>query len=149
MNPRYVYLVRHAKAEAERGSGDAARALTSGGRDAFRALVASLRPRLHIDRIVTSPFVRARETAELLADATGAPVEEEEALGSGRLTGRQILDLAARRGAGVAWVGHNPEFAEAIALVAGYEEKLRPGSIAALRNAPKLSLEWLEAPAKD
>jgi phosphohistidine phosphatase len=126
-----VYLVRHGAAESKAAT-DAERRLTGDGRGAFEALLRRLRGRLEVSRIVTSPFVRARETADLLAAATGAEVEEDDALASGRSSGRQILALARRLGAGTALVGHNPEVAEAIGLVTGKHVEVKPGAVAAL-----------------
>ncbi len=147
MKRRRVYLVRHAKAEESHAGGDAARRLTDAGRERFRALLASLRPRLAVTAIVTSPFGRARETADLLAKVTGAPVSEDEALASGQSSGRELLALAGRAAAGTALVGHNPEFAEAVALAAGREEKVKPGTVAALDvDDGTLALAWIERP---
>jgi phosphohistidine phosphatase len=144
------YLVRHAKAEPEARGGDAARRLTAEGRARFAELAASLAPRLSVKRILASPFVRARETADLLAAATGAPVEEEPLLASGCATGAELLALARGAGDGVALVGHNPEMAEAVALAAGKGAKVRPGTVAAVEVRGAVSaLLWLEAPPKD
>jgi phosphohistidine phosphatase len=143
-----AYLVRHAKAEKESDQGDAGRRLTPEGRAAFRQLAAALAGRLKIDRILTSPFVRARETAELLAEATGAPVEEAPELASGHLLGRELLAFLQQAGPGVAAVGHNPEIADAIAAT-GYGGDVKPGTVAALELAPAgPALAWLEAPTQ-
>jgi phosphohistidine phosphatase len=149
-----VYLVRHAKAEKEPPEGehgDAARRLTPHGRALFFALARTLAPDLGATRILTSPFARARETAEILAALTRAPLEEEPLLASGASTGRALLDLARRAGAGAMLVGHNPEVAEAVALAAGGEQKVRPGTVAALdleaHGEPRLA--WLEAPVHE
>jgi phosphohistidine phosphatase len=142
-----VYLVRHAKAEKDAPGGDPARRLTPEGRQAFTALAAALRDRLRLARVVTSPYARARETAELLARGTGIGVEEDPDLASGRIEGRAILAAARLAGDGAALVGHNPEIAEAIALAAGEERKVRPGTIAAVDlgdDRPRLA--WLESP---
>src|SRR5512141_2821426 len=106
MGSSHVYLVRHAKAEHDHPRGDAARRLTAEGRKAFRDLVTALHPRLRLERILTSPFARARQTAEVLAEITGAPIEEEDVLASGASSGRELLALARRAGPGVALVGH-------------------------------------------
>jgi phosphohistidine phosphatase len=148
MSSSHFYLVRHAKAEQSHDGDDEARRLTPEGRLAFRAVATRLRGRVRLDRILTSPFARARETAEILSEITGAPVVEEEALASGSSTGRDILALARRSGPRVALVGHNPEMAEAVALAAGRDEKVRPGTIAACEAEGALSLAWLEAPGK-
>jgi phosphohistidine phosphatase len=131
-----VYLVRHAQAEPGHPLGDAARRLTSDGRAAFAARAAELASEVRLARILTSPYVRARETAELLSAASGAAVEPEEALGSGRSTAEELVRIARVHGDGTALVGHNPEISEAIALVAGRELPVPPGSVACLEVSP-------------
>jgi phosphohistidine phosphatase len=127
-----LYLVRHAKAEANHPLGDASRRLTPEGRDAFRAHAAALAPELRIRRVLSSPYARARETADLLAAACGAPVEVEEALASGRSEPQELVRLARVRGDGTALVGHNPEMSGAVAFLAGREAPVPPGTIACL-----------------
>ena len=141
---RRLYIVRHAKAEGSAPDGDAARRLTDKGRRHFEALLARLAGDLRVSRILTSPFTRARETAALLAEATGAPVEVEPRLASGRSSGREVLALGVAAGPGVALVGHNPELAEAIALAGGEAAEVPPGSVAALKADGRL--DWLESP---
>lgn len=130
--PIRLYLVRHAQAEANHPLGDAARRLTAEGRAAFRARAEEVAGDLRITRILTSPYARARETAELLSGASGAPVEPEEALASGRSGAQELVRIARIRGDGTVLVGHNPEIADAVALVAGGERPVPPGSIACL-----------------
>jgi phosphohistidine phosphatase len=130
-----LYLVRHAQAEANHPLGDAARRLTAEGRAAFRARAEALAREAQPVRILTSPYVRARETAELLGAATGAAVEAEEALASGRSTAQELVRIARVRGDGTVLVGHNPEVANAVALVAGREVPVPPGTIACLEFA--------------
>ncbi len=139
-----AFLVRHAKAEGSAPGGDAARRLTPEGRAAFAALAASLAREVRVTRILSSPFSRARQTAELLADATGAPVELEAALASGASGGRDLLALLRRLGPGTALVGHNPEVAEAVALAGRREVEVRPGTVAAVE--PGGALAWLRSP---
>jgi phosphohistidine phosphatase len=140
------YLLRHAAAEPAAAS-DAARRLTSGGRAAFEAHARALAPRMAVTRVVTSPLARARETAALLAAATGAAVEEDAALASGASSGAELLALGRRLGAGAALVGHNPEVAEAIAAVARRHAAVPAGAIAAIDvDGGGLRLAWLEAP---
>jgi phosphohistidine phosphatase len=109
-----VYLVRHA--EAAGGGVDADRRLTAAGRTAFGDLVSSLGARLAVTRVLSSPFLRARQTAEILARATGARVDTLDDLASGHAGGRELLALLRRQPDGTALVGHNPEVAEALAL---------------------------------
>jgi phosphohistidine phosphatase len=141
---RRRYLVRHATAEGSAPGGDAARRLTEDGRRHFEALLAALGGDLAVTRIVTSPFARARETAALLAAATGAPVEVEPRLASGASDGRALLALAEAAGPGAALVGHNPEIAEAIALAGGREEPVKPGTVAAVEAGGRL--RWIRRP---
>lgn len=72
-----VYLIRHAIA-VERESvdlfSDAARELTAEGIDKFRRCARALRSLdVLIDEIWTSPLVRARQTAEILAENLSPP----------------------------------------------------------------------------
>jgi len=144
----HFYVVRHGRAEARHPAGDAERTLTADGRARFAAHARALASQLPLRSIGTSPLVRARETAELLGAATGAPVVEEASLAPGALSGREILALGRRLGAGVALVGHNPEFAEAVALAAGSARDLEPGAIAAIEADEHggFRLAWLRAP---
>ena len=148
--PLRVYLVRHGKAEQDAPGGDAARRLTAEGRAQFFTFAGRLVEKLELARIVTSPFTRARQTAEILAAATGAPIAENPDLAPGRSTGRDILAWARSEGAGVALVGHNPEMAEAVALAAGHGGKLPPGSVAAVDLTESgATLAWIEAADKE
>ncbi|HEY6002508.1 MAG TPA: histidine phosphatase family protein [Anaeromyxobacter sp.] len=141
------YLVRHAKAEAKGPADDAFRRLSPEGRERFAAHARNVASRLALSRIATSPLVRARETADLLAAATGAPVAEEDALSSGASSAREILALGRRLGAGAALVGHNPEVQEAVALAAGRDVDAKTGAIAAIDSDERgYRLAWLEAP---
>ncbi len=139
-----VYLVRHARAAEAGPDGDAARSLTPEGRESFRALATALAPELGLARIHASPFRRAAETAALLAGAGGVSAVPDPALAPGASAGRALLALAARLGAGTALVGHNPEMAEAVAVAAGRQTELRPGSIAAVDVAADgWTLAWV------
>ena len=76
-----LYLVRHGIAENSAPGGDPDRRLTQQG--TFRtAMVAKGLKRLGIelDRIVSSPYVRARQTAEIIAKKTQKPILFEEGL---------------------------------------------------------------------
>ncbi|HQR29898.1 MAG TPA: histidine phosphatase family protein [Anaeromyxobacteraceae bacterium] len=140
-----AYLVRHAEAAA--GGMDAERPLTAAGRAAFSSLVASLGDSLQVKSVRFSPFRRARETARLLAAATGAPDAVLEDLASGHAGGRELLALLEEAGPGAALVGHNPEVAEAVALAAGRELAVPPGTVAAIDlGGPVPRLSWVRSP---
>jgi phosphohistidine phosphatase len=124
-----IWLLRHGDAEDGGGKPDADRELTKKGvqqsRDAGRALKAL---GVKLDVCLTSPRVRARQTAELACEALGTKVEEED-----RLTGGDFdpLKVAAGRGE-VMLVGHEPDFSRAIAAVTGSRVKMKKGGIAAI-----------------
>jgi len=63
-----LFLIRHAIAEERRaGLNDEDRKLTETGRKRFRAMVEDLRRgSIELDRVYTSPWKRAVQTAELL-----------------------------------------------------------------------------------
>lgn len=142
-----VYLVRHAEAGAGVGVKDADRRLTERGRSAFQGLLADLGPALAVKRILTSPFLRARETARILGLSTGASVESSDDLASGHVSGRELLALARQAGPGAALVGHNPEVAEAIAAAGGGGTAVPPGTVAALDlSGARPRLLWVRSP---
>jgi phosphohistidine phosphatase len=105
-----LYVVRHAEAEDEGPAGDdESRRLTSDGREEFKRGAEGLgRLDPRIERIFTSPLVRARQTAALLAEALGAPAPEElRALGPGAGPAA-VLRALRETGERVAVVGHEP-----------------------------------------
>lgn len=124
-----IWLLRHGDAEDGGGKPDAERELTEKGRrqsrDAGRALVAL---GVRFDACISSPKVRARETAELACKPLGATVELDERLAGGDF---DPLELAAGRGE-VLLVGHEPDFSRAVAIVTGSRVKMKKGGIAAL-----------------
>jgi len=91
--------------------------------------------------------VRARESADILAEVTGAPVADEDALASGESSGAVILGMGARLGDGTALVGHNPELAEAVAVAVGRQVEVPPGAVAAIDvERGGFRLAWIRAP---
>jgi phosphohistidine phosphatase len=123
-----LYLVRHA--EAASGEPDELRPLTPQGREAARALGRRLaeigvRP----DAVLTSPLLRARETAEELARSAGLGVEPDERLAPGA-TAESVRAAAAERGETIVVVGHQPDCGRiAAALTGGAEPAFPPGGM--------------------
>jgi len=123
--PTELYLVRHAIA-AERGSewpDDTKRPLTERGISRFKEAVKGLRHLdVTVDEIFTSPLVRARQTAELLAAGVDGkpPIKVLEALAPGHSFASLMSQLAkvARRRR-VALVGHEPDLGELAAHLIG------------------------------
>ncbi len=148
-----LLLVRHAVAEDAHPLGDEARALTPEGRAAFRTHARKLARLTPMAGIVTSPLVRAVQTAELLAEAFGlARVEVHPALLPRAHAPKRILQLARELGAGWMLVGHNPSLARAGALALDLDElpdKLRKGTALALHpEGKRFSLAWMAAPGR-
>jgi phosphohistidine phosphatase len=134
-----LYLVRHAIA-AERGEeypDDNLRPLTPKGIAKFRKAVEGLgRLDLSIDRILTSPLVRARQTADILAGglSDSPQVVETDALCPGA---RFELLLQAIAPCGhcqaIALVGHEPGIGETAARLVGASDALAFGKGAVCR----------------
>jgi phosphohistidine phosphatase len=123
-----IYLLRHG--DAEEGTGDdAARRLTPKGerqaRAAGRALAAlGIKP----DACLTSPKVRAADTARLAREALDLEPEVAEELRGGSF---DSLSLAAGRG-DVLLVGHEPDLSAEVARLTGANVKLRKGGLATI-----------------
>jgi phosphohistidine phosphatase len=146
VSPR-VYLVRHGRAEARNPGGDASRRLTPEGASAFEAMARGLGPELSVSRVVTSPLLRARQTALILSAVTGARLDEAPELSAGASEPRELLALAVRLGPGTALVGHNPELADAASAAAGSRVDFPAGAVAALDVVDREArLAWLRVP---
>jgi|SRR5687768_4133786 phosphohistidine phosphatase len=137
-----LYLVRHAIA-AERGPNypdDRERPLTREGTARFKQVVEGLKDfNVKVDVVLTSPLVRASQTAELLvAGLAGKPrLEQLEALSpGGRMA--QVLEAIAKyskRAKHIALVGHEPDLGELAARL------LRARGTIAFKKGAVLCLE--------
>ena len=123
-----IWLLRHA--DAEDGSPDAARPLSDKGRRqaeaAGRALAAM---EVEIAACVTSPKVRARDTAALACKALGIEPEEDPRLEGGPFDPREVAE---ERGEQVLLVGHDPDFSLAVNRLTGAQVRLKKGALAAI-----------------
>lgn len=127
-----LYFLRHGAAGPP-DAGDA-QELTDAGRAALEA-AAPLWRRLNLrpDAIVSSPLIRARQSAELLAQAIdGPPPEVEAALSSGSDWSAMARVLAAHPDARrLCFVGHEPDLSSAVALLTGAASvRMRKGGLA-------------------
>jgi phosphohistidine phosphatase len=150
----HLYIVRHAWAEDVGPEGDDhGRRLTKKGRKRFAALMRRLRERcMQVDLVATSPLVRARETAELLAAAFDdpPPIEVVDALAPGSDWPALVAWTIRQDAARVAWVGHMPCVGRLVALSIGDGSaaiRMQKGAIASIRldDGPGHGgeLEWL------
>src|SRR5947208_1725909 len=114
--------MRHAEAEDEAVSGgDEARALTARGRQRTRDAAAGLRALgLRFDAILTSPLVRAAETAEVIAEqySNNPPPQVVAALSTDVSPRDALAGLAqsARHG-NILAIGHEPQLSRLVALL--------------------------------
>jgi phosphohistidine phosphatase len=125
-----IYLLRHGDAEHETQD-DAARRLTAKGeRQAEAAGRALAALGAQIDVCLTSPKVRAEQTARIASRHLDVPVEVAEELRGGAFDAHR---LANGRG-NVLLVGHEPDFSNAVAELTGGRVKLRKGGIASVED---------------
>jgi phosphohistidine phosphatase SixA len=123
-----LFLVRHAHAAP--GDPDSLRPLSSEGREQARALgerLAAASP----DAVVTSPLLRARETADAIARAAGVQVRSDERLAPGAAAD-DVAAAVAGAGETVVVVGHQPDCSEIAAALGAGERRFAPAGFAEL-----------------
>lgn len=150
-----VYFLRHgiaADPEDWKGS-DFDRPLTREGRERMqREAKTFARLSLPLDAIVTSPLVRAKETAEIAAESFKLRPVDDERLGPDFDVQRLGEIVRAHAGAdSIMLVGHEPNMSETIGEIAGGARiDLKKGGVACveLSDAADLSgtLLWLIPP---
>ena len=121
-----LYVMRHGLAVARgsvRFSDDAQRPLVPEGKEKMREIAEGLRRiGFEVDWIVTSPLVRAVETAAIIADslASSAPVDVCDSMRPGGSPEDVIAFLAKRPSrTRVLVVGHEPDLSELTARLIG------------------------------
>jgi phosphohistidine phosphatase len=117
-----LYIMRHAEAEDEAESGrDDARALTVRGRERTRDAAAGLRVLgFRFDAILTSPLVRAVETAQAIADEySNNPSPQVLPALSTNVSPRDALTALAGFAlhGNILAVGHEPQLSKLVALL--------------------------------
>jgi phosphohistidine phosphatase len=119
-----LYLVRHA--DATPGDPDELRPLSDEGREQARELGERMRDDGVVpDVVLTSPLLRARETGDALARATGATSEADERLAPGA-SAETLREAISGRGEQVVVVGHQPDCGRIAATLSGGEEPRFP-----------------------
>lgn len=151
-----LLLVRHAHAgDPARWTGDdARRPLSAKGLIQAERLARHL-VALHVDVdvIVSSPKVRARQTADPIAAALGLEIRIDDRL-SGGLTVRGLDEILTDAGnpSNPLLVGHDPDFSELVAELAGAASvPMRKGALARLDGPRPVRpgnciLRWLLPP---
>ena len=150
-----LHLLRHADAGdpgAWRGD-DAERPLSDKGyaqaeRLALHLALLEFKP----DAVLSSPKVRARQTAEIVASALGRDVRLDDRLG-GSLP-LAAVDAILREGGDpgrVVLVGHDPDFSELLSTLTGASLEMKKGALARIDLPDGLQpgrgrLRWLLPP---
>jgi phosphohistidine phosphatase len=120
-----LFLARHANAAP--GHPDELRPLTPDGRDRARELGEEL-ARHAPSAVVSSPLLRARETAAAIAKATGAELRVDDRLAPGA-TLDDLLDALEGAGDVVVAVGHQPDCSELAEALGAGDVSFAPGTV--------------------
>jgi phosphohistidine phosphatase len=122
-----IWLLRHG--DAAEGSPDAERPLTDKGQEQSRAAGAALKALgVEIDACMTSPKVRAADTARLACEQLGGVEPQLEPKLSGGPFDAEAL--AAGLGDDVLLVGHDPDFSTAVHDLTGAQVRMKKGGLA-------------------
>jgi phosphohistidine phosphatase len=148
-----LYFLRHGLA-ADRETWeeeDALRPLTGEGRDRIEKLAGFIaNQNLSLDRIVSSPYLRALQTAEIVAKANNLmdQLVQDERLAydfNAKAIGRILADNPELKN--IMFVGHEPTFSMTIGELTGGRVVCKKGSLARvhiIRNSPlQGELDWL------
>ena len=131
-----LWLLRHG--DAADGSPDAARPLTEKGERQSRAAGLALkRLGVTIDACLTSPKVRAADTAKLACEAVGVEPKLEPKLAGGPFDAEA---LAAGLGDNVLLVGHDPDFSMAVHALTGAQVRMKKGGLAGIEKGELMVL---------
>lgn len=125
-----LWLLRHG--DAADGSPDAERPLTDKGEGQARAAGEALRALgVELDACLTSPKVRAAETARLACEPLGVDPRQEPKLAGGPFDAEA---LAAGLGDHVLLVGHDPDFSMAVHALTGAQVRMKKGGLAGIEK---------------
>jgi phosphohistidine phosphatase len=156
-----LLIVRHAIAlerNRERWRDDSARPLSPAGIRQSRKAAAGLKEFSRApDRLLTSPLVRARQTAQILTDVAGWPrAEEAPELSPGGAALAVLTLLGQKRSKLVAVVGHQPELGALLSACLLGEDgtlaiEMKKNAVACVSfegspSAGRAVLKWLATP---
>jgi phosphohistidine phosphatase len=124
-----IWLLRHA--EAEDGSPDEARRLTEKGEEQSRIAGQALKALgVKLDVCLSSPRVRAEQTARLACEPLGVDVTIDKRLNGGPFDANELAAGLEN----VMLVGHDPDFSMAVHDLTGAQVRMKKGGIAAIEK---------------
>jgi phosphohistidine phosphatase len=136
MLPPVLWLLRHG--DAADGSPDAERPLTEKGEEQSRTAGRALRALgIEVSACLTSPKVRAADTARLACEALAVEPRLEPKLSGGPFDGEA---LAAGLGEHVLLVGHDPDFSMAVHTLTGAQVRMKKGGLAGIEKGELMVL---------
>ena len=131
-----IWLLRHG--DAADGSPDAERPLTDKGRKQARVAGEALKVLgVDLDACLTSPKVRAADTAAIACESLGVEPQLEPKLAGGPFDAEA---LAAGLGDDVLLVGHDPDFSMAVHDLTGAQVRMKKGGIAGVGDGELIVL---------
>lgn len=147
---RFV-LIRHAKAARPPVTSDIDRPLLPRGHQDAIAVGTALRRAVTPDLVVTSPAIRARETAAAMMAAAGwtAPVEVVDRLYGGG-PDDVLRSLARHASEVVVAFGHEPTWSQTVGLLSGAQVTMPTAAAVCLEGSPVPGgtlLIWMVTPA--
>ena len=129
-----IHFLRHGEAEEQQpGGSDADRRLTpKGEKQAQRAAEWLARHGRAPQWVVTSPYPRARQTAEAVAERLGCPLVEDRRLTAGHFDLAALRSILVELGTPetVLAVGHEPDLSEAIGQLIGGSVEMKKAALA-------------------
>jgi phosphohistidine phosphatase len=122
-----IWLLRHG--EAEEGTPDEERRLTPTGEEQGRVAGAALKALgVELDLCLSSPRVRAEQTARLACEPLGVDVTIDVRLSGGPFDAREL----AAGFENVMLVGHDPDFSMAVHALTGAQVRMKKGGLAGI-----------------
>jgi phosphohistidine phosphatase len=130
-----LWFLRHGEAEPHDARPDVERRLTERGEKQSHVAGAALaRLGVTFQLVVTSPRVRALDTARLACAALGLEHVVDDALSGGfDVDAALALGHAAGDDTRVLFVGHNPDFAQIVGDLTGGAVEMKKGGVAGVR----------------
>jgi len=130
-----LWFLRHGEAEPHDARPDVDRRLTERGEEQSRVAGRALaRLDITFQLVLTSPRLRALDTARLACQELGCDFVVDDALSSGfDLDDALALAHAAGDDKRVLFVGHNPDFVEIVGDLTGGRVEMKKGGVAGVR----------------